>query len=388
MSEKNKNSNYYYANVSEHEWDILTPLEGKMITRIRAFEAMIDRATGARRMMLYTTQQLAQDWKTSERSIMRARAGLLEKGLVEKKEWKNRTILVPVFVGWSDAACHDATCHPDATCHVGGDTTRHLDMTQRVTPILYIKELEDKNKKIRKEEREEGLTPLVASLPSPSAHCVSDLAHSSATSSTREIQTQVQNPPFASDPAALEAYVDQLVAKKLAEASRSLVATAGHSDTRTDVVQGNGGGKMETSQGLPVVVGKAKATRAKKSGTEEYYKHFSEADFFWPDNWSAIGKEAMAEWVAYKTKIGKPCLLQSYQTVIKKNIADEILFRIKVDNSVSVGHDGGPFPPRDQHEIREARRIYVQEAVMRTDVEDDFDRRFREATEASQKGRA
>lgn len=332
MSKKDKDSNYYYANVSEHEWDILTPLEGKMITRIRAFGAMIDRATGARRMMLYTTQQLAQEWKTSERSIMRARAGLLEKGLVEKKEWKNRTLLVPVSIGWSDAACHDTECHPDATCHVGGDTARHLDMTQRVTSALYIKELEDKNKKIRKEE-EEGLKPLSPSAPRPSASCDSDLAHSSAISSTREIQTQVQNPPFVSDPTALEALVDQLVAKKLAEASKSDENLPALTESRVDQKKA-----------------KEKALRP----SDGRYRAYNEADFFFPDSWSGLGRDAMARWVDHKNKIKKPLFQESYQQLLKNHVSNETLFVLSVNKSIAAGYQG--LIPPDRNELQEHTR--------------------------------
>lgn len=336
MSKKDKDSNYYYANVSEHEWDILTPLEGKMITRIRAFGAMIDRATGARRMMLYTTQQLAQEWKTSERSIMRARAGLLEKGLVEKKEWKNRTLLVPVSIGWSDAACHDTECHPDATCHVGGDTARHLDMTQRVTPALYIKELEDKNKKIRKEEREEGLSPLSPSAPRPSASCVSEFSSSVVIS--EEVQEQLINPAFAprvteTDFGNLEALVDQLVAKKLAEASRGNENLPALTESRVDQKKA-----------------KEKALRP----SDGRYRAYNEADFFFPDSWTGLGRDAMARWVDHKNKIKKPLFQESYQQLLKNHVSNETLFVLSVNKSIAAGYQG--LIPPDRNELQEHTR--------------------------------
>ena len=115
-------------------------------------------------------------------------------------------------------------------------------------------------------EREEGLTPLSPSAPRPSASCVSDF--SSPVSVSDEIQELVKQPPFASEVAEtdfgnLESLIEQAVAKKLAEASKSLVTTTGHSDTSPTLLQGQEGGKMEATQGLPAVIGKPKAATSK-----------------------------------------------------------------------------------------------------------------------------
>jgi hypothetical protein len=131
------------------------------------------------------------------------------------------------------------------------DSAKYTNLVQKIHQVdethYILKDKVNLTKELKEEE--EGLSPQVASLP-----CVSDF--SSPVVIPSEVQEQLINPAFVSEPTALEALVDQLVAKRLAEASRSLVTTSGHSDTRTAMVQSNGGTEMEATQGREVAITK------------------------------------------------------------------------------------------------------------------------------------
>ncbi len=279
MTEKNKKRKPFFANINEDEFDLLTRFEGKYLIRVRAFCAMD-------LYMTYTHKQLAVEWGCDERTVRTARVGLIKKGLCALVNDGKRQYLAPTSKGGCGSFRSADQSDPDHS-DPGCGSFRSATADQNDPNALYIKKECIKRNVLR--ETEEGLKPQVASLPSPSAHD-SDLAHSSAISSTREIQTQVQNPPFVSDPTALEALVDQLVAKRLAEASRSPVTTTGHSDTRTDAVRGNGGTEMEPTQGHEVAVSKPKAVRAirpAKLGIEDEI----------PDKEKQIALSQLAEWL-------------------------------------------------------------------------------------------
>jgi hypothetical protein len=334
MTKKNEKRKPFFANINEDEFDLLTRFEGKYLIRVRAFSAM-------NLYMTYTHKQLAVEWGCDERTVRTARVGLIKKGLCALVNDGKRQYLAPTSKGGCGSfrsaqegesgsfrsADQSDPDHFDPRC----GSFRSATADQNDPNALYIKKECIKRNVLR--EREEGLTPQVASLTSPSAHCVSDLAQSSAISSTREIQTQVQNPPFVSDPTALEALVDQLVAKKLAEASKSDENLPALTESRVDQKKA-----------------KEKALRP----SDGRYRAYNEADFFFPDSWSGLGRDAMARWVDHKNKIKKPLFQESYQQLLKNHVSNETLFVLSVNKSIAAGYQG--LIPPDRNELQEHTR--------------------------------
>lgn len=371
MTKKNEKRKPFFANINEDEFDLLTRFEGKYLIRVRAFSAM-------NLYMTYTHKQLAVEWGCDERTVRTARVGLIKKGLCALVNDGKRQYLAPTSKGGCGSfrsaqegesgsfrsADQSDPDHFDPRC----GSFRSATADQNDPNALYIKKecikrnvLRDKRNVLR--EREEGLTPQVASLTSPSAHCVSDFSSPVAVSD--EVQEQLINPAFVSAPAALEALVDQLVAKKLAEASRSLVTTQGHSDARTDAVQGQEGGKLEATAASVPVASKPKSSKPKKAKS---YTQFSEHDFFWPDHWTGRGRQALQTWVEYKRDTGKAVLLQSYQQAIKNFIGDESGFVLAVDHSIANAYQG-LFKPNG-NQLREAQKQQQQTQIESTDWHD------------------
>jgi hypothetical protein len=355
MTKKNEKRKPFFANINEDEFDLLTRFEGKYLIRVRAFSAMD-------LYMTYTHKQLATEWGCDERTVRMARVGLIKKGFCTLVEDGKRQYLTPTYKGGCGSFRSDQEDKtgskrsadrndPDQSDPQRG-SFRSASADQNDPTVLYIKKECIKRNVLR--ETKEGLTPQVASLPSPSAHCVSD-----------EVQEQLINPAFVSEPTALEALVDQLVAKKLAEASRSLATTTGHSDTSTDPIQGQEGGKTEPTAASVPTITKPKSSKPKKAKS---YTQFSEHDFFWPDHWTGRGRQALQTWVEYKRDTGKAVLLQSYQQAIKNFIGDESGFVLAVDHSIANAYQG-LFKPNG-NQLREAQKQQQQTQIESTDWHD------------------
>jgi hypothetical protein len=338
MTEKIEKRKPFFANINEDEFDLLTRFEGKYLIRVRAFSAM-------NLYMTYTHKQLAIEWGCDERTVRIARVGLIKKGFCALVEDGKRQYLTPTYSGGCGSfrsGQEDKTGSkrsadrndPDQSDPQRG-SFRSASADQNDPTALYIKKECIKRNVLR--ENKEGLTPQsFASLtPRPSASCVSEF--SSAILIPSEVQKQLINPAFVSESTALEALVDQLVAKKLAEASRSLATTRGHSDTSVGMVQGQEGGKMEPVGASAPTISKPKSSKPKKAKS---YTEYAEHDFFWPEHWGRRGRQALQTWVEYKRDTGKAVLLQSYQQLIKNFIGDEPGFILAVDHSIANAYQG------------------------------------------------
>jgi len=183
-------------------------------------------------------------------------------------------------------------------------------------------------KEIKKEE--EGASPLVASLPSPSAHCVSEF--SSPVFIPEEIKTLTQQTPFEAPPEQvtetnfgnLETLVDQLVAKKLAELPQKAENPPRYAKTFIAPIEQRPGAKMEPTEASLPVVSKRKAPASKKQKPED------------------ISEQELKEYVITQIKTWKAAGLQisekfnnkqARQAIMDFCLNREWLWRVKVKGS-------------------------------------------------------
>jgi hypothetical protein len=259
------------------------------------------------------------------------------------------------------------------------DSAKYTNLVQKIhqpDETHYISN--NKLNLTKKEQEEEGSSTPVAF----GSSCVSEF--SSSVSVSDELQELITNPPFAprvaetdfgnpsetpksSPPQAITLHGVTYTISKPVNASGSSNGTTGHSDTRADVVQGNGGTEMEPTQGREVVVTKPKSNKPKKAKS---YTEYAEQDFFWPDHWTGRGRQALQTWVEYKRDTGKAVLLQSYQQAIKNFIGDESGFVLAVDHSIANAYQGLIKPTGNQ--LREAQKQQQHTEANSTDWHDQL----------------
>jgi len=320
--------------------------------------------------------------------VRMARVGLIKKGFCALVEDGKRQYLTPTYKGGCvsfRSGQEDKTGSkrsadrndPDQSDPQRG-SFRSASADQNDPTALYIKKECIKRNVLR--ETKEGLSPQVASLPSPSAHCVSDF--SSAVVIPDEIQDMTYRPPFVSTcskmehtqvaetdfgnlPQAITLHGVTYTISKPVNASGSANGTTGHSDTSVGMVQGQEGGKMEPVGASAPTISKPKSSKPKKAKS---YTEYAEHDFFWPEHWGKRGRQALQTWVEYKRDTGKAVLLQSYQQAIKNFIGDESGFVLAVDHSIANAYQGLYKPNGNQ--LREAQKQQQQTQVESTDWHD------------------
>lgn len=228
-------------------------------------------------------------------------------------------------------------------------TAKYTDSVQEIHQIGRTHYIPNNKLNLTKEIKEiqEGLTPQVASLPSPSAHCVSEFSFPVFVPS--EVHELITNPPFVSE-------VAETDFGNLAESARSDDNNHSYAKTLTGAIEQRRGTEMGATA---VLVPTTSAPKNNKPKRPSKYINFAEQDFFWPDHWTGRGRQAMQTWVEYKRDTGKAVLLQSYQQVIKNFAGDESGLVLAVDHSIANAYQG-LFKP-DARQLKNAPEVKSKE---------------------------
>jgi hypothetical protein len=127
---------------------------------------------------------------------------------------------------------------------------------------------------------------------------------------------------------------------KPVNSSGSANGTTGHSDTSVATLQGQEGGKMEATQGLPAVIGKAKALKA---NTPTIITKIDKVELVGPDQHKTPEvRTALQEFVDYRIRIKHPATVRALNMILKEFVNDSPKTLIEALEYTMASETGNP----------------------------------------------